>query len=361
MRTLLALLLAACSTDFTPPGGSDPVEGDTDTDADADTDTDTDTDLPGSDVGVSGGGFTLRGAPWRFVGFNARGLVHYGGGDILPYSSSADLGNTLDAAVAAGGEVVRVFAGNQYADVNTAVERVGETLDQARDRGLHVIVVLTDFYASGFSPPGDDIWYFDDGSGWVVLGTGWFESGWHDNYEPWVQAVVSRNKGHPALFAWELGNELKHGTDPEALITWVGEVTDVIRTRDPDTLVGGGFISTADVGVSLDQAQRLYWNLDFMTVHLYDGAEDGDLATAGTLGKALLVEEAGFQGDGRGASVQAHAESMFAQGADGYMQWGLMSSPSDNGDGDRTYGMDKVYHTDWDELTVTYDTIASGL
>lgn len=318
-------------------------------------------DPPAGALAVSGAGFTLDGAPFRFVGMNTRGLVHYGGADLLPYTSSADVTTTLDAAAASGARVLRVFAANRHLDPATAADRLATTLDAAHARGLFVIVALTDYYPTGFNPPGDEGWYAVDPNGYTVLSHDWFVSGYTTNYLPWLRAAVDRNAGHPALFAWELGNELKDPWYPETYVAWAQAVAAELRARDPATLVTTGLISTSSAALSTDQASRLHAAVDFMTVHLYDGAGDGDVALAASLGLPILVEEAGFSGDGRGAAVRAHAESLFGQGADGYLQWGLMATTGDNGDGDRTYGMDRVFHGDWEELQSTYATLASGL
>lgn len=43
------------------------------------------------------------------------------------------------------------------------------------------------------------------------------------------------------------------------------------------------------------------------------------------------------------------------------MQWGLMASATDNGDGDSSFGVDRVWHTDWDDYLQMYTDWAGQL
>ena len=314
---------------------------------------------PADGIAVSGTSITLDGAPFRFVGFNARGLSHYGGGDILPYTSTADIATTLDAVQAAGGTVIRVFAANHSVSDDVAADRLAALLDACEARGIYVIVALTDEYATGFSPQGDDSAYYVDGNGYSVLSPDWYSGVWREYYSGWVTTVVARNAGNRALFGWEPGNETKQPADPSAWLAWLTEVSNSIRTLDPDTPILAG---TIDIGSTyLSDPAALVGVVDVMTVHLYDGATTGDLATAESLGMPVLIEETGFSSGDRADSTVTHASWAISAGADGYMQWGLMATSSDNGDGDRTYGMDRVFHDDWDELTGAYAGIAGGM
>jgi hypothetical protein len=310
-------------------------------------------------VSVSGDGFVRDGAAFRFVGFNARGLSHYGGGDILPYTSEADIATTLDAVEAAGGTVLRVFAANHDVSDQVASARLGSLLDACEARGLVVIAALTDEYATGFSPQGDDGAYAVDGNGYTVLTDAWYAAGYQEVYRPWVATVVAENAGHPALFGWEPGNETKSPAAPDTWLAWLADVAGLIRRLDPDTPVVAGTIDVSSTFVG--SVSSIASVVDVMTVHLYDGATSSDLSSAASLGVPIVVEEAGFSAGDRAATMEEHAAWAFGEGADGYMQWGLMATASDNGDGDRTYGMDRVFHEDWDALTAAYAGVAGGL
>ncbi len=313
----------------------------------------------GAGIAVSGSSITFDGVPFRFVGFNTRGIVHYGGGDILPYTSTDDVATTLDAVQAAGGTVIRVFAANHDVSNDVAAERLATLLDAAQARGLHVIVVLTDEYATGFSPQGDDRSYGVDDNGYDTLTPSWYASGWKDSYRPWVDTVVTRNAGNPVLLGWEPGNETKQPSDPNTWLYWLTQVSEQIRADDPGTPIIAGTIDIASTAIP-DPAE-LVGVVDVLTVHLYDGATSDDLATAEAVGMPIIVEESGFSSGDRASEIAAHAVATLGAGADGYMQWGLMATAADDGDGDRTYGMDRVFHDDFDALTAGYSTIAGGL
>lgn len=310
--------------------------------------------------GASGTHFTRDGATFRFVGFNTRGLAHYGYGDILPWADNRD--ETLDAVESAGGSVIRVFAANQQIDAATTSARLGELLDACAARDIGVIVSLTDFYPTGFYPPGDADDYALDPNGYTTLTHDWFDHGYRDDYLPMVDQVVADQAGHPGLFAWELGNEIRDAWYNDTYLAWASDVSAHIRERDPETMLTGGLISTSSTALSDEDAAALYADFDFLTVHLYEGqTEDADFARAETLGKPIVVEEFGIAGNGRTDTIRSFVEGRLAAGADGAMQWGFMAGSSDNGDGDVTYGMDRVFHDDFDALTAAYAEIAAGL
>lgn len=308
-----------------------------------------------------GSDFVADGQPFRFIGFNTRGITHYGGGDLLPASSADDVALTLDTVQAIGGTVIRLFAANDQIDPAVAAERLATLLDEAERRRMYVIVVLADDLETGFVPQGDDAWYATDGLGTAVLSPEWYAAGYEENYLPWVETVVTRNAGHRALLAWELANEPRNPSDQEAFLTWVETTTDTIRAIDDRTLVTAGLMSTSTAGLNADQIKRLYEGLDIFTIHTYDETGSGDLSAALTMEIPLVAEATGFSGDDRANQTTWNAEQILAAGAEGYMQWGLMATDTDIGDGDDRIGMDRVYYDDWDELVAAYTALVGRL
>jgi hypothetical protein len=105
-------------------------------------------------------------------------------------------------------------------------------------------------------------------------------------------------------------------------------------------------------------------NIDFVTYHNYNGTlefADFDHGIARMAGKPFIVEEAGFESGDRparaDADIRAHMDSRTASG---YMQWGFTVITPDNGNGDRQFGMDRLFHaSDYDRLFTMYSAAAA--
>jgi|GEM_PF-2318861 len=319
---------------------------------------------PGTFVSVVGTEFMAGTSRLRFIGVNLRGLPHFGTPQ-LPYAPPSTIESELDAAQGMGVRVVRVFAAANDADPATVAARLGRVLDGAAARGMWVIVALTDFYPTGLFPRGDEGMFGRSPDGYTILTADFFRSGYRINYLPWVREVVGRYGSHPAVFAWELGNEIKCDGDHAAFFAFVDEVGGVIRSLAPRHLVTIGMITSR--WLSDGEARDLYRRpvVDFATVHDYNGAHtftEFERSVATDVGKPLFVEEAGFESGDRAASIDADIRyNVDTRGLRGYMQWGFMSGPTDNGNGDRQFGMDRVFHSDWDALYAVYRAAADRI
>jgi len=317
-------------------------------------------------IQVDGDEFVLDGRPFRFIGFNIRGLVHYGDPQILRHSRPEHRDTQLRAAREIGARVVRVFLGNRHRDTQEIGDRLEEVLDLAEQHNVYLIVAFTDFYGdTGFNPRGDERFYVQDPFGRGTLSKGFFAGGYRENYLPFVEAIVERFREHRRIFAWELGNELKawqtidglYKLRPELFIEFATQVTEHIRRLDPVHLITTGIISTRNIGCNPEQAERLYSlsTLDFLTTHNYNGDDrENDVPLAARLGKPLIIEEAGFKGGNRAQRVRADLKKWFGRKVRGYLQWGFMATDHDMGDGDRSFGMDRALHGDWQALVETY-------
>ena len=322
-------------------------------------------------VRVAGRSFVFPGeSPGGFVGVNSAGLPHYGT-PLLPYSTSAQIDQQLAGAQSIGARVVRVFAAGNDAAGSTQAARLGAVLDAAKSKGLYVLVSLTDFYSTSYHPVGDDGDYQTDSNGVVDLSDAWFKNDYKTYYQGWVVQVVSALRNHPALLAWELGNELKDLTDPGAFVAFATDIAGRIRAADPNHLITTGMISTRNGNLraagDLSTSTLAYQlasasSIDFLTTHDYRGdmtEDDTDLAAA--LGKPVIIEEMGYEtADGdRAALTLANGGAWKQRGACAYMQWGFLATGQDNGDGDKTFGMDPVFHTDFAALGTTWTALAA--
>lgn len=301
---------------------------------------------------------------FRFIGMNLRGLAHYGT-PLLMYASTAQIDTQLDEVQRMGARAIRVFAAANDTDAGTVAARLDRVLDAARARGIWVIVVLTDFYAeTGMHPQGDDAAYTDTFSTLHLLGADWYRGGFRAHYLPWVSTVVARHAAHPAVFAWELGNEIKCDADHAAFLAFTDETGRAIRALDTRHLIASGMITSA--WMSPSEAASFYASpyLDVVTLHEYDGTHSFDESSlANAAGKPWIVEEAGFQSGTRATEIDADIRDWIdSRGGRGYMQWGFTVVTPDNGDGDSLFGMDRLAHaSDYDALFATYMSAAARI
>jgi endo-1,4-beta-mannosidase len=328
-------------------------------------------------IQASGGQFRLNGQPIRFVGANTRGMVHYGDPDILGgHTRQGDRQAQLDAVSRMGGRVVRVFLANHRRSASVVADRLAQTLQLLDARDLYMIVAFTDVHSdTPFRVQGDEHFYTENG----MLNRAFFTGGYRQNYLPFVQHIVERFKDHTRIFAWELGNELKAQDGgnilPDLFTTFAHDVAGEIRALDGVHLITTGIINSGNLDMGAEQAKRLYGdaNLNFLTVHVYPGIPnspeipraDAEVNIARQVGKPLIIEEIGFENGDRVVKTRAALNKWFDQkDAAGVMQWGLMATPRDNGDGDVRFGMDPGVlpgHHDFEGLVNVYHERANVL
>jgi len=259
-----------------------------------------------------------------------------------------------------GMKIVRIFAANKNIDDNEAARRLGIFLDKASQYGISAIVSMIDFYNSGFSPQGLDPYYTGNYNGIGLLGHEFFESGYKTRYKDFVRTLVTANKGKSNIYAWEPGNELKFDSNPQIFIDFMKDITGYIKTLDSDHQVATGMMYAGHTALS---PQDLYSQLpavDIVSVHTYDGDRNGvlDLNWAKANNKSVAVEEFGFSGIGdRSASIRNELNYWKDRGATTVLHWGFIAKGlADNGNGDNRYGMDTIWHTDYDVLALLYQS-----
>ncbi|MDQ3250044.1 MAG: hypothetical protein M3Q45_12665, partial [Chloroflexota bacterium] len=322
----------------------------------------------GDFVRVQGNEFVVAGLPFRFVGVNIRGLVHYGDGQTLQHAADSHRFDQLRAANDMGVRVVRVFLPSMHANVETTTERLHNLIALIKQHfpGLYILPALANLYADvPFRIHGDDSFYRDN-----LLIKDFFTSGYQTNYLPFVRHIVQTFRNEAQIFAWEIGNELKldpddkqnHAADPnlQHFIRFTHDVARQIRSLDTNHLITTGMISTRHAWL-FDAAQKrqLYDSpdLDFLTIHAYQGEnQEDDSPLAHELNLPFIIEEAGFDAphdQDRSERVKEDMHKWFSLGARGYFQWGFMAT-QDNGDGDQRSGMDRAFHGDWDALFRVY-------
>lgn len=320
---------------------------------------------PNDFVSASIENFWVNGERFRFVGFNTRGMCHYGFTGCSGDSNYSDREVNLSTMHSIGARVARVYVSCRAISRFETYMRLNLLLDIAAYYDVRLICSFTDIYQTGFNPLGDDI-YYNVGGMLTMLGPEFFTGGYQDNYLPQVQYVVNELKNDPTVFAWELGNELKTPWDDWTdIMPFSHHVATAIRAIDPNHMIALGTASRVFMNLSWQQATELYQDFDFLTMHVYNGDDADDYQLAADLGKPYIIEEAGFSKDdfsNRPAHTDADIAKWVGRKARGYMNWGFMATDYWNGDGDHTYGIDPTYHSyDWDDYLQVYSNWASTL
>ena len=319
----------------------------------------------GGFIGVRGSEFAYEGQTFQFTGMNISGLSHYGHGAPFQYSAAQDIDANIAGVAGIGGKVIRIFAVHQDATAQECVDRLKIVLDKMQAQGMFAIVVFTDLYGSYFHPKGDGGYYQQVGD-FILLNDAWFTEGYKTNYLPWVQLAVTQLKDHPAVFCWEIGNELK---DPQValnIVQFVAEMAATIKNIDHNHLVTPGFLSWDHQGLWMEKGLEVYSdpNIDFITIHSYDGSDGPqNRIIHSRLGKPLLLEECGWR-EALGNRID-NEKKTFQQygdvGARGFMHWGYQAQDHDIGNGDNLFGIDSYHWNDYADFTALYASKSAEL
>lgn len=73
-------------------------------------------------------------------------------------------------------------------------------------------------------------------------GTTWYtDESSQASYRAYIKAVVSRYRGSPAIFAWELANEPRcRGCDTDVIYQWASKTSAFIKSLEPERMVSIG-------------------------------------------------------------------------------------------------------------------------
>ena len=314
-------------------------------------------------VTTDANGFQLDGKPFRFVGANIREFAYYGT-NVLPYSYHENKDMELKAMKNCSMRVLRFFAPHHLVSIETSIRLVHEALDLLFRHNMLGIVVLSDALGnSGYYPPGDGKFHTEV-LGHVNAQSYFHERGYHKFYLPFVKRIVKAMADHPAIFAWEIGNEFAIHPQPASTAdssvfkSFLEHVAAVIRENDPNHLITTGLVNSghgvAHNGNRYTYAQEIIniGNIDFATVHFYHDSEKvpaefsnsiPDMILSFASGKPFIVEEYGVSNllPLRANHLRDTIKQCFdSYHASGFMQWGFSATGRDIGSGDNRYGMD---------------------
>lgn len=263
--------------------------------------------------------FDIGGKPSRFIGVS-------GGG--LPFLDLNGTRQELDYAKSMGATVVRVSAFDDQTSAVAMAAKLETVLDEAQARGLYLTIALTGNYLSPnwaaggnskMSVPNDNVQnpFASDINGFYSRACGphqclsneWLDWGYRAYYEPYAVQLVSLLKDHPAVFSWDIANEVAASSREawlvDILVNFYVNMAATIKQADPNHMVTTALISTSWAGMDDRQRDLVYNspNIDYLTVHEYDGADgnvwniedqDDDVWRANCrYAKPVVVEEIG--------------------------------------------------------------------
>lgn len=341
--------------------------------------------IPSQFVQAQNGQFVVNNALFKFVGFNIRGLVHYGGAydrgqTFLKHTNDNHRIEQLVKAFELGARVIRVFLPHQ----NINKEQIGDRLEALLEiisqppfnNQVYLLPALTDFYGYGHVPfkIGGDVaaGYYQQHPGHIILTKDFFVDGYKNNYLPFARYIVSRFKNEANIFAWEIMNEGKVDNEPDLFIDFNHDVARTIKSIDSNHMVTTGMISCAHAYMGRRDQERVRHRLyerpessrpiiDFVTVHYPEechpnagnpflGCNKDDITLAHNLGMPVIIEEIMVHGQDRDKLFREDMDKWFAQGANGYMVWGFDALAI----GDGESGGVGHPNNDWDPVAKTF-------
>ena len=328
--------------------------------------------------------FMIQDRPFRFFGYNLRGLAHYGRrtSDPLMFSRPEHQLSQLQAVYDLGARVVRLFLPDRTVPRDEIQARLRTLLDivDSRFPDLYLLPAFTNLYHDvPFQHPGDDeSWLFSG----PLLSRDFFATRFRENYLPFVEQIVTAFRDDSNIFAWEIGNELKldradlnnpNDPNPWLFVHFNLETAAAIKRSDPNHMVTTGMKATHHAWLHTTALQEELYrspNIDFLTIHSYEGKWDregdirvyDDASLAARCNKPFIVEEAGFDRElfpDRPAQHREHIERWLGLGASGYMPWGFIHA-REIGDGDDSVGI-SAEHGDFQALCDLFRTYAAQL
>jgi hypothetical protein len=258
---------------------------------------------PSSTPGVvtrRGGQLLLNNAPYTVVGSNVYDLLA---------STPTEAAQRLSELAGFGVNTVRIWAFAQDGTAgSTLLSNLDAALTAAQSLGIRLLPVLGNHWTDWGGP----------------TTFGYTQTTWYQQIDAtWgaqIDALVTRYSGNPGVFAWEILNEPRPGSDTTSM-AWLGLVAARIKAHDATHLVCSGsegftppYFPPADAqsgGPSNATLANLNSdaNIDIASAHLYTKYLTPDYspsisrtlaalravkAAADNLGKPLIIGEVGF-------------------------------------------------------------------
>ena len=236
---------------------------------------------------VNGSLFSIDGVTKYYAGSNSYWIPFL--------TNNADVDKVMTNVANAGLKIFRIWGFNDVTStpgsgtvwfqqlaasgskINTGangLQRLDAVVASAEKRGVKLIINFVN--------------YWDDYGGMAayIKAFGGTKEGWYTNakaqaqYQTYVKAVVSRYKSSPAIFAWELANEVRcKGCSTDVIFNWATTTSQYVKSLDPDHMVtlgdegfglAGGSSYPYGTSEGVDFAKNLaIKTLDFGTFHMY--------------------------------------------------------------------------------------------
>ena len=278
------------------------------------------------------------------VGANVPGLTH------MPRE---DLARYLDEMQRLGFSVVRVYPARADISDDESARRLDALLTAAEARGISVLVPLIDYYNSRRNPAGTDKYYTGYWQTILYLNHDFMAEAYRGRYEDFVRTVVSANRQHRNIYAWEPGNELQD-QDPATFLHFMQEVSAVIKHLDPAHPVASGMIESRQASLTPQQMYSVLPDVDIVAIHPGNGYRGSavDIQWALAHGRKGIVEETGFSSTAdRTSELQTELDYWWQMGVSAFLVDSFIArGMPDNGQGDRLLGVDTVWHTDYESI-----------
>ncbi len=244
---------------------------------------------------------------FRIVGAN----IYY-----FAFSTEADQMRLLDIAGDFGANVLRIWAFNDCTDAPAnppvpgdtdicfqflnpdagtpeirngpfGLERLDSAIKLAGDRGIRLILTLTNYHSDYGGMPQYQRWL-----GLTTLNDFYRDASAKSLFQNWVQAIVTRRNtltntfyaDDPTILAWEIANEPRcpsEAAGTQLLTDWLTEMSAFIRSLAPNPLIAAGdegffdhehagsnWLFNGSLGVSTEDILGIP-DIDFGTFHLY--------------------------------------------------------------------------------------------
>ncbi len=296
--------------------------------------------------------------PWR-IGVNMREFAYYDRPECLRYphavppTREAQISTLVDLKI----PLIRFFAAHRNLDVEANVDQIRKALTLLEQNRMQAIVCLSDsIYESGHTVPGNDSYHQMGTPMGHLHKSFWNAPAYRKHYLPYVLRVVQEFSDHPAVLAWELGNEFAVHPQPsseadfDALLQFIRIVSHEIKLRSRRKLISIGLINTNQVSPGGDDvarknyAKRLYDlpTIDLVSLHVYAEDSEDHLAMLDVeatrpplgAGKPFLVGELGANITKTGNRPQFIRDQMTtwkSRGASSVMLWQFDISNYDSG------------------------------